>query len=132
MFFADKATKSCGCVFTNPEGIIVSPESLPSHSVKNKSSCHWWIKVNQGKRVKLWFDVLSLAKNSAVHIIDGNNTESKLLEKVTHDQQMISGDILGTSNVISVWYYFNGNLNGTNYGFQLSYSSIGMYGNVFA
>lgn len=123
--------KFCGCVFTKPDGAIISPESLTSFSTRNKSNCQLWIKVEANKTVKLWFNTLRLAKNSVVHILDGNHSNSKILERFTHEKQKINGDIFGSSNIISILYYFDGNLNGTNSGFRLSYSSIGKHVKIY-
>ena len=92
---------------------------------KNKSRCYWWIKVEPNKIVKLWFDNLNLDNYSTLRIIDGNDSDSKILKRVNRQRQRFIGDMFGSSNIISVQYSIKGNFNKTDSGFQLSYSSIG-------
>lgn len=81
-------------------------------------------------KVRLWFDLLKLAKNSSVVIRNGNSSDSQILARITHDNEGEIEDIYSTFNVISIWYSVasSGLLIKPNNdtGFQLSYAAIGM------
>ncbi len=118
--------KSCGCVFSTPGGTIISPKSRLHLLNTELSSCHWFVQVAKGMKVKLWFDSLTLAKNSSVVIRDGNSSTSEILKRITYDSLGQMEDIYSTSNVVSIWYSSNRIFNRRNdTGFQLSYASVG-------
>lgn len=117
--------KTCGCVFSAPDGSIVFPKYRLPFLTNELSTCNWFVEVAQGMKVKLWFESLVLAKNSSLVIRNGNSSTSKILKTITSKDDE-GQDIYSTSNVMSIWYSNDGILNGVNRtGFQISYVSVG-------
>ena len=82
-------------------------------------------------KVRLWFDLLKLTKNSSVVIKNGNSSDSQILARITHENEGEIEDIYSTFNVISIWYSVASSelliKPNNDTGFQLSYTAIGMY-----
>ena len=113
-------------MFSKPGDTIVSPKSSFPTLTKQPSTCQWFIVVGEGKKVKLWFKLLRLEKNSSILIRDGNSSTSEVLKKITYNSEEQNDDIYSKSNVVSIWYKYHRKFNLRNStGFQLSYDTIG-------
>ncbi|XP_025893195.1 CUB and sushi domain-containing protein 3-like [Nothoprocta perdicaria] len=114
-----RCVAECGAATTNNEGILLSPNYPLNY--ENNHECIYSIQVQAGKGINISARTFHLAQGDVLKIYDGKDNTAHLLGAFT-GASLRGLTLSSTSN--HLWLEFNSDLEGTDEGFQLVYTSF--------
>ncbi|KAF4798122.1 hypothetical protein TURU_067376 [Turdus rufiventris] len=114
-----RCVAECGASTTNNEGILLSPNYPLNY--ENNHECIYSIQVQAGKGINISARTFHLAQGDVLKIYDGKDNTAHLLGAYT-GASLRGLTLSSTSN--HLWLEFNSDIEGTDEGFQLVYTSF--------
>ncbi|KAJ7400650.1 hypothetical protein BTVI_103420 [Pitangus sulphuratus] len=114
-----RCVAECGASTTNNEGILLSPNYPLNY--ENNHECIYSIQVQAGKGINISARTFHLAQGDVLKIYDGKDNTAHLLGAYT-GASLRGLTLSSTSN--HLWLEFNSDMEGTDEGFQLVYTSF--------